>query len=66
LDDDDLAEASALVPPGSAVGIIVYENAWAGPFVTAMRAAGAEVVASARIPATAVVAALDSLDAADA
>jgi hypothetical protein len=66
LDDDDIAEAAALIQPGSAVGIIVYENTWAGPFVTAMRAAGAEVVASARIPAATVIAALDSLEAADA
>lgn len=66
LDDDDLAEASALVPPGSAVGILVYENTWAGPFVSAMVNAGAQVVASARIPATEVIAALDALDTAQA
>ena len=66
LDDDDIAEASALIPPGSAVGIIVYENTWAGPFVTAMREAGAEVVATARIPAATVIAVLDSLEAAEA
>jgi hypothetical protein len=63
LDDDDLSEAAALVQPGSAVGLLVYENTWAGPFVSAMRRAGAEVLASARIPATDVVAALDALEA---
>ena len=64
LDDDDIAESAALVEPGNAVGLIVYENTWAGPFVTAMRNAGAEVIASGRIPAEDVAAALDALEAA--
>ncbi|MCK0118636.1 hypothetical protein BCE75_11425 [Isoptericola sp. CG 20/1183] len=62
LDDDDLAEGAALVAPGNAVALLVYENTWAGPFVTAMREAGAEVVASGRIPADDVVSALDALE----
>ena len=52
--------------PGDAVALIVYENTWAGPFVSAMRRAGASVVASARIPADEVVARLDALEALDA
>jgi hypothetical protein len=66
LDADDIAQSTALVQPGNAVGLIVYENTWAGPFVTAMRNAGAEVIASGRIPAEDVVAALDALEAAEA
>ncbi|CAM3608150.1 DUF6325 family protein [Isoptericola cucumis] len=66
LDDDDLAESARLVAPGNAVGLIVYENTWAGPFVTAMREAGAEMVASGRIPADDVVAALETLEASEA
>jgi hypothetical protein len=66
LDDDDLAEAASLVAPATAVGLLVYENTWAGPFVTAMRHAGAEVMASGRIPAEAVIAALDNLESASA
>lgn len=66
LDDDDLAEAASLVAPATAVGLLVYENTWAGPFVTAMRKAGAEVMASGRIPADAVIAALDNLESANA
>ena len=66
LDDDDLAEAAALVAPGTAVGLLVYENTWAGPFVTAMRNAGAEVLATGRIPVETVLAALDGLESADA
>lgn len=63
LDDEDLSEGVALVAPGSAVGLIVYENTWAGPFVTAMRDVGAHVIASGRIPVEDVVAALDALEA---
>lgn len=63
LDDDDLREAAELIQPGSAVAILVYENTWAGPFVSAMRRAGAEVIAGGRIPADVVVAALDALEA---
>lgn len=66
LGDKDLSEAAALVAPGTAVGLLVYENAWAGPFVTAMRNAGAEVIATGRIPVTDVIAALDELESAGA
>lgn len=62
LDDDDLTGAAALAAPGNAVGLIVYENTWAGPFVTAMRNVGAEVIASGRIPAEDVVAAVEALE----
>ena len=66
LDDDDLSEAVSLIEPGSGVAVIIYENTWAGPFVSSMRRVGAEVVASGRIPADDVVAALDALESADA
>src|SRR6478672_12663847 len=66
LDNDDLAEAANLVAPATAVGLLVYENTWAGPFVTAMRNAGAEVMGSGRIPAESVIAALVALESAEA
>jgi hypothetical protein len=62
LDEDDLAAGAALVAPGDAVALVVYENTWAGPFVTAMRNAGAEVITSGRIPADEVVAALEAVE----
>ena len=65
LGNDDLAEAANLVAPSTAVGLLVYENTWAGPFVSAMRNAGAEVIANGRIPADAVVAVLDDLESAN-
>ena len=63
IDDDDVAASAGLVEPGNAVGVILYENTWAGPFVSALRRAGAEVVASGRIPASDVIAMLDELEA---
>jgi hypothetical protein len=65
VDDDDLSQAASVIAPGSAAGLLVYENTWAGPFVSAMRRAGADVVASGRIPANDVIAMLDALEAAD-
>ena len=40
LDDDDVSQAASVIAPGSAAGLLVYENTWAGPFVSAMRRAG--------------------------
>lgn len=65
LGDDDLMDSASLVEPGNAVGLLLYENTWAGPFVSAMRRAGGDVVASGRIPASDVVAMLDSLESAE-
>ena len=66
LDDDDLSQAVSLIEPGSAVALLLYENTWAGPFVSAMRRGGAEVISSGRIPVDTVVAALDALESAQA
>jgi len=60
LDQEDIDEAGVALEPGHAAGILVYENVWAGPFAAALRRSGAELVASGRIPAPAV---LDALDA---
>lgn len=65
LGDDDVTASAELVEPGNAVGVLLYENTWAGPFVAALRRAGAELISSGRIPATDVMAALDELESAD-
>ncbi|HEX4688562.1 MAG TPA: DUF6325 family protein [Nocardioides sp.] len=65
LGDDDLMDSASLVEPGNAVGLLLYENTWAGPFVAALRRADAEVIASGRIPAADVIAMLDELDEAE-
>ena len=48
------------------VALLLYENTWAAPFVAAMRRVGAELIASGRIPADEVMAALDALEAEEA
>jgi hypothetical protein len=60
---DDLDEAAAVIGPGSAAAIILYENLWAIPLATALRRGGAELVAGGRVPVAAL---LDSLDAVEA
>ena len=63
LSDSDLADAAATMKPNTVAALIVYENAWAIPFVAAALEEGGAPVASLRIPATDVAAALDALDA---
>jgi hypothetical protein len=62
LDEEDLEQSASLVKPGSAVAVLLYENTWAAPLVGALRRNGAEVIASERIPAADVLAALDALE----
>ena|SRR5215468_3604660 len=62
LGNDELSEAAAAMGPGTVAALIVYENSWAVPFVAAARNSGGEVIASARIPATEVMAALEILE----
>jgi hypothetical protein len=61
--EDDMNEVGAVLQPGNAAGILVYENVWAGPFAAAMRRSGAEVVANGRIPVQQLIAALDAAEA---
>ena len=63
LDDEDIIAAGEALEPGKLGALLVYENAWAAPFVAAVRRAGGELVASARINAADVLEALDALDA---
>jgi Family of unknown function (DUF6325) len=65
LGDDDARQAADAMKPGTVAALLMYENAWAIPFVAAAREAGGQVIASARIPAQDVMDALDALEAAD-
>ncbi|GIU90828.1 MAG: hypothetical protein KatS3mg010_1927 [Acidimicrobiia bacterium] len=65
LGDDDLDEAGRVLDPGASAAVLVYENAWAGPFAAALRRTGAQLVATERIPVQAVLASLDAMDAGD-
>lgn len=60
LGQDDFDEVGAILAPGAAAAIIVYENTWAGPFAQAMLDAGGEVVAFERVGVADVVAALEA------
>jgi Family of unknown function (DUF6325) len=63
--DDDIAEAGEAMASGTAAALLVYENTWAIPFISAAMNVDAKVIASARIPAEVVIEVLDTLEAAD-
>ena len=65
LGQDDLDEAGQALEPGSAAGVLVYENVWAAPFASAVRRAGGQLVATGHVPIQAMVAALDALESAE-
>jgi hypothetical protein len=62
LSDSDLFEAASVIEPGSAAGILIFENRWATPFVQALRRGKAELVAAGYIPQSDLVAALDAAE----
>jgi hypothetical protein len=64
LGQEDLEEAAAALEPGTAAAILVWENAWAAPFASAVRRSGGQLVASGRIPVQQIVASLDALESA--
>lgn len=62
LSDEDLVEAASAMEPGKVSALLVYENVWAVPFVTAARRNGGEVIASARIPAADLMEAVEAME----
>ena len=60
LDDEDITETAEIMSPGAIGAILVYENTWAAPFATALRKAGAQLIANGRIPVNALIAALET------
>jgi Family of unknown function (DUF6325) len=62
LDASDLADAAAVIEPGSSAGILIFENRWATTFVQALRGGGAQLVAAGYVPLDAVVASLDAAE----
>jgi hypothetical protein len=59
LNEEDLSDAGAVLQPGCAAAVLLYENTWAAPFASALRRNGAQLVANGRIPVQAMLAALD-------
>ena len=62
ISDEDVDEAGGVLEPGTSAALLVFENAWAAPFVSAVRRSGGQLVASGRIPAQDL---LDALDASE-
>ncbi|HEX4304869.1 MAG TPA: DUF6325 family protein [Solirubrobacterales bacterium] len=62
LDEGDRAEAAGVLEPGTSAALLIYENAWAGPFAAAVRRSGGQLVAGGRIPVQAMLAALDAVE----
>ncbi len=62
LSAEDLEEAASAVEPGTSAGVLVWENRWAAPFARALRASGAQLVASGRIPVQALVEAAEAAE----
>jgi dihydroorotase-like cyclic amidohydrolase len=60
--DEDMQEAAAAMEPSTVAALIVYENSWAIPFVAGVRSSGGELIASARIPAADVMAAVEAME----
>jgi|SRR5215212_8099784 len=64
LGDEDVERTAQEIEPGSAAVVIVYENAWAGPFAAAVRRNGGVLVANHRVTAQELADALDAVEAA--
>jgi hypothetical protein len=60
LAEEDLEAIGPAIEPGSIAAVLVYENRWAGPFGSAVRRSGGQLVANGRIPTQALLAAVES------
>ena len=63
LGEDDINDAGSVMEPNSSAGILIYENAWAAPFVAALRRGGAELVASGRVSPTDLLSSIEGAEA---
>jgi hypothetical protein len=63
LAEEDVESIGAAMEPGSVAAVLVWENAWAAPFGSAVRRSGGQLVASGRIPIQALAAAIEADDA---
>lgn len=59
LSADDIPHLAAAVEPAAMAGVLVWENRWAAPLVSAARRSGATLIAAGRIPHQALIDALD-------
>ena len=60
LSEQDVLDLGETMNPGTSAVLLVWENLWAAPFGSTVRHAGGQLVASGRIPAQAVLAAIEA------
>ncbi len=56
---EDVEQIGADLEPGSTAAVLVWENAWAGPFASAIRHSGGELIAMGHIPTQTLIAAAE-------
>jgi hypothetical protein len=60
LAEQDIEQIGEMMEPASAAAVLVFENAWAAPFASAIRRSGGELVTGGRIPTQALIAAVEA------
>jgi len=60
LDQSDVDEVASVIEPGSLAGILVYENVWAVPMMTALDRSPAHLVGEGRVVPEDLLTALDA------
>jgi len=60
LAEEDVAHLAAAMEPGSAAGVLIWENLWAAPFASAARHSGGQLIANGRIPIQAIIASIEA------
>jgi hypothetical protein len=61
--EEDLLGAAEVLQPGTLAALLVYENAWATPFLNATLRSGGTIAANGRIPYELVLEAVELIDA---
>jgi uncharacterized membrane protein len=49
--EEDIAHAGEAIEPGSSAALLIWEDLWAAPLVSAIRSSGGVLIEGARIPA---------------
>ncbi|HTX70643.1 MAG TPA: DUF6325 family protein [Thermoleophilia bacterium] len=62
LSEEDVGHIAAALEPGTVAAALVFENAWAAPFASAVRHSGGQLVGTGRIPMQAIIAAIEAGD----
>jgi len=60
LAEEDVEQFGDVLEAGSTAAVLVYENTWAAPFAASVRRAGGQLVANGRVPAQALLAAIQA------